>query len=176
MAERTGDGKRRQGLYVDELGAFDPVDLVTLSIGGNDAQWSEVLIECPHRVLLERCRQLFRRRGHVPPQTTPLTAWVERRLSLVTERVEATMGDLKAAAPDAAIVVAGYPHLAPASEDEQRCGKFDPPRLGEYVLRPSELGAIGARRWYEDFEGWAHRDRNGARADATETDCIDALT
>jgi len=126
----------RQGLNLEQIdGVTGGVDLVTMSIGGNDAQWTELLTEC----FFNNANNCFDTEVTFPGTSTPLTDWADARLDLVTERIEATLLDIKAAAPGATIVLAGYPHIAPATETERSCGKFNPRVLGANKLSPDEL-------------------------------------
>ena len=115
------------------------VDLVTLTIRGSDALWTEMLTHCyvefdcfglasdfpGHR---HASRRFHGRQDSVGPGTRRRDAPRHQQL----------------AAPDAVIVLAGYPFLVPETDEEQKCGKFRIPRFGQALaeLEPSELASI----------------------------------
>lgn len=107
--DRSGDLSNRLDLPVDEA-----TDLVTITIGGNDLEFAEVLKFCAFspdcttekfrgRRLDLKLREL---RDDLSPQLDEIYARIHQQ------------------APNARILVLGYPQLFPKSEDEQRCGKL----------------------------------------------------
>ena len=92
-------------------------DLVTLTIGGNDAGYIEVLVACA----LGSCdTPAFRRR-----RTAIIDAAKPRLENVYRAVVEQ--------APRARILVLGYPQLFPAKEGEQACSSLGP-FVGEQVM------------------------------------------
>ncbi|WP_159617827.1 SGNH/GDSL hydrolase family protein [Arthrobacter zhaoguopingii] len=79
-------------------GSLGPqTDLVTVSAGGNDAGFGQVAGACAASPL-ESCRRLIE-------ETTALA------LPALARDLDALYGQLRRAAPEAAVVVTGYPHL-----------------------------------------------------------------
>ena len=117
---------------------------MTISIGGNDAKWADVLGECFFEASEESADDCFNGINTFPGTDTPLNEWVEHRLGVVVARIEATAWDLRATAPNATIVLVGYPQLTPGLDEEQRCGKFDPPFFGRKKITPTEQNKFRA--------------------------------
>ena len=81
------------------------VDMVTITIGGNDAGFGEVVSTC----VTEADRDCYRAVRAVD-------------FSLIQAKVEGVLAELKATAPNAAIFLLGYPSLVPAfSPGQQVC-------------------------------------------------------
>jgi Ca2+-binding RTX toxin-like protein len=148
--------RRRQGFVLNDLEQQDEgVDLITVTMGGNDSNWSEIIKEC----FLDYGNSLFNDDGNstaadcfngllnFPGTGVPLDDYVEARLLLVAERTRVTLLDLKAISPEATIVLAGYPYIVPGSKPEQECGKLDPAWAGDRYLSPTEQNKI---RSYQD--------------------------
>jgi lysophospholipase L1-like esterase len=84
----------------------EPADLVTITIGGNDIGFAPVITDC----FVSDCvldGGLRRARDRIENELPPLLARDYRRL--------------KRAAPDATIVVVGYPRLFPSKTDREGC-------------------------------------------------------
>jgi lysophospholipase L1-like esterase len=95
-----------QGLQV-KPGILGPdVGLVTLTIGGNDLDFAKALIFCAKRT---SCLNDTYQDGKT------LEAWAEARLDSLRQELLALFGRLRGGAPNAHIVVLGYPHLLPES-------------------------------------------------------------
>ncbi|NND73647.1 MAG: hypothetical protein HKN44_01450 [Ilumatobacter sp.] len=109
-AVRTG---QVQGDYLVQAGGADPIDLVTLTIGGNDAEWTTVLKECINQTDVENC---FDGTLDFPGTEMTLREWADYRLSIIPTRLRQTLADIKSAAPEATVVLAGYPVFAPPAE------------------------------------------------------------
>lgn len=117
------DGTKVQGgegkTQIARLRDYEPgtIDVVLLSIGGNDATFSDVVEHC----LFERCIGDSR--------------WMERKLALVDrlgERVARTIRSVRDAAPGAEVYRIGYPDpLRPLPQD---CGSLGSDGLLEFVL------------------------------------------
>ncbi len=82
-------------------------DLVTITIGGNDAEFADILKRCA----LQGCIQLdvgFRQS-------------VEKQIDLVGDELFQTYDQIRAQAPNASIWVLGYPQLFPEGIVQQLC-------------------------------------------------------
>ena len=79
------------------LGQVGNVDMITVTIGGNDAGFADILKEC----LLTECDE------------DDLKAEDRESFADIGNRIEVVLRQLKAAAPDAAIFVLGYPYVTP---------------------------------------------------------------
>ena len=137
-------GTTRQNLSLAEIQALRDVDLVTMTIGGNDAKWADVLAECFFEASEQSANDCFDGINKFPGTQTPLNEWVDHRLGVVVARVEATVRDIRLTAPNATVVMVGYPQLTPGLDEEQRCGKFDPPFAGRKKITPTEQNKFRA--------------------------------
>ncbi len=135
---------RRQSNMLGEIQSIGDVDLITMTIGGNDAQWTEVVSECFFEASEESAHDCFDGINRFPGTDIPLDAWVAERLGIVASRVRTTVQDLRAVAPRATIVLVGYPQLMPESAEEQECGKLDPSFAGRKLLSKTEQDDIRA--------------------------------
>ncbi len=89
-----------------QIAALDgSVDLVTLSIGGNDVGWTEAVIGCS---ILEDCEEFANQDG---------TDIMSDRIKSIEPALTDAYNAVKAAAPNATIVVFGYAEFAPLTED-----------------------------------------------------------
>lgn len=84
-------------------------DLVTLSIGGNDAGFAEVLTTCQ---ATERCDELF-----AAPTSDDAEDLVAQRIDATFPAVVGALEAIQARAEDAAVVLVGYPRLFAAEEE-----------------------------------------------------------
>ena len=89
-------------------------DLVTITIGGNNVGFSDILQFCAYS---NDCTT-------EKYQGRTLEQVVTSRLDALGPKLESTYRQIRAQAPQAAIAVAGYPQLFPQSADEQNCGKI----------------------------------------------------
>ena len=119
------DGNTDWGQLQDLYGELPQTDqgwltpqttLVTLSVGGNDARFSDVLTGCI--LTLSDCinpgYKLTRHsNGKVDPQ--PLTDFEPVVIGLLKSHLLSVYRDIAALAPNAEIIVLGYPELFPAS-------------------------------------------------------------
>jgi hypothetical protein len=96
--------------------------LVTLSVGGNDARFADVLAGClltvtdctaPNYVLQRHSN------GVVDPQ--PLATFEPHVLSELQSHLVSVYSDVHRSAPNAEVVVVGYPHLFPADTANLSC-------------------------------------------------------
>jgi lysophospholipase L1-like esterase len=95
---RPGGELERRSAQIGRI-AGDP-GVVTITIGGNDVGFAGVLKDC----LLANCVTKYRR---------PSGDLLEARIAALGERLPALYGEIRAAAPRARVVVAGYPRLFP---------------------------------------------------------------
>jgi Concanavalin A-like lectin/glucanases superfamily/GDSL-like Lipase/Acylhydrolase family len=91
------------------------VDMITIGVGGNDAEWINVLTEA---CLNKACADFGF--GWVPPgapdkQKVNFEAWIDDRLKTVIERTRLTVRDTRAVFPNATIAFIGYPMLLPST-------------------------------------------------------------
>lgn len=93
-------------------------DLVTMTIGGNDVGFSKVVQTCALHACLAP--------GYKPLDGLSLTQWLPMKITAVRPLLVDTYLEVQRAAPEASVVVLGYPHLFPASEAEQTCLKLGP--------------------------------------------------
>ena len=102
-----------------QLAALDAdTDLVTLSIGGNDVGWSSAVIACL---------------GGTDAQCTGAVAVVDTRItSELPALLDTVYAEVAAAAPNAQVVVTGYPRL------------FSPEYGAYLAASPDELSALNA--------------------------------
>jgi GDSL-like Lipase/Acylhydrolase family len=100
------------------------VNLVTITIGGNDAGFADVLLECT----LHQCDRGERRRRILARVDEEVPPKVANTYRAIRERV-----------PNATLVVLGYPRLFPArGRDEPRCFAHKLPRARQLFL--NEVG------------------------------------
>jgi lysophospholipase L1-like esterase len=111
-----GDPSTRVDPQVDG-GTHPDVELVTLTIGGNDVVFSGVVRHC----LLETAcmsRHFDPPEAHrvVYPDGQPLLDWAGEALDTLSTNVGTVYGRLRESYPNARIIVIGYPHLFPADD------------------------------------------------------------
>ncbi|GLW72295.1 lipase [Kitasatospora phosalacinea] len=115
-AQQTEDGSNPPQL--DALGAG--TRLVTLGIGGNDAGFLDVLGRCA----IESVRHGLTGRGDEAPCRAYYTTGagrgeVQRKMTTTGERLTAVLAEIKRRAPQAEVLLVGYPALLP--QDPGRC-------------------------------------------------------
>jgi len=103
---QAGAGGAYDGRTQLDSASLAGADLVTLTLGGNDAGYIEVLVSCGlancHTRAFERSRAAM--------------------IDAVKPKLEAVYRAIGARAPHARILVLGYPQLFPATRAEQACG------------------------------------------------------
>src|SRR5581483_3116315 len=118
------------GPQLDALGA--DVDLVTLGICGNDIGFGQIAVLCAALSLFPPfgapCRHHFTRHGDE----------IGRRIDAVAPKVAAVLAAIRARAPDARILVVGYPVILPAAGP------------GCWPLMPVAIGDVA---WLRGVEG-----------------------
>jgi lysophospholipase L1-like esterase len=136
---------------VHRLAQMPDVGVVTLTIGGNDLGFGEVLRNC----VLRNCRRLYTRDG---------TDVIAERIGRLAGQLPRVYRRVQAAAPGARLLVAGYPRLFP-----RRPGRFTCAALG--TISRSEALFLNSKTAAADR---AIR-RAAARAHAIHTDVLDAF-
>jgi len=121
-----------------QLAALDAdTDLVTLSIGGNDVGWSSAVIACL---------------GGTDAQCTGAVAVVDTRItSELPALLDTVYAEVAAAAPNAHVVVTGYPRL------------FSPEHGTYLAASPAELSSLNAAADTLDAVIAAAADRAGSQ-------------
>ena len=113
------DWEPRQGRSLRDANTRQAVDMVTLSIGGNDLGFAEVIKSC----YLGDCAPDL--------QSRELTD----ELSALGDTLAEVLAEVKAAAPGAAVFVMGYPYLVPYSVlDYQKIAGISDPQLQSVAL------------------------------------------
>ncbi|MFJ4678387.1 SGNH/GDSL hydrolase family protein [Kitasatospora sp. NPDC088783] len=117
-AQRTDDGTNPPQL--DALSTA--TRLVTLGIGGNDAGFLDVLGRCA----VENVRHSLTGQGDAAPCRAYYTTGtgrgeVQRKMTATGERLTAALGEIRRRAPQAEVLLVGYPALLP--QDPARCAE-----------------------------------------------------
>lgn len=109
-AQRTGSGvTNRFGVQAAPGVLGRDVGLVTLTLGGNDADFSRVVLHCfTNAACLDAPFT-----DDAGATATSLRAWADAFLATLGARLDPVYARLRADAPEARIVVLGYPHLFP---------------------------------------------------------------
>ncbi|MEV4835377.1 hypothetical protein AB0K05_12690 [Nonomuraea sp. NPDC049486] len=104
----TDEGQFREPAQLDKGYLDENTTLVTLSVGGNDARFSAILTHCISRLSLDPCKETaLEEDGGVP-----LGESVPRQINdVVGPAVRDTLLAIHRKAPNAAIVLMGYPRL-----------------------------------------------------------------
>ena len=117
------DWEPRQGRSLRDANIRQAVDMVTLTIGGNDLGFAEVIKSC----YLGGCAPDL--------QSQELTD----ELSALGDTLAEVLAEVKAAAPRAAVFVMGYPYLVPYSDsDYDRYLQTNPNLRGVFLFNEPE--------------------------------------
>lgn len=154
---RSGSGQHNELPQLSQGRVGTHTDLVTMSIGGNDVGFADILKLCSFR----RCTTS----SYKPLGGIPFTEWVPAKID-ATERVLVdTYHDVQAEAPEAAVVIVGYPHLFPATSEEQTCAKLFPWDTSEQTFlrsmsvrfndRLTEATATSGVHYVDPMSRWA---------------------
>ncbi|MEV7772317.1 SGNH/GDSL hydrolase family protein [Kitasatospora sp. NPDC086791] len=138
-AQNTGNGSNPAQL--DALSA--DTRLVTLGIGGNDAGFMEVVIECAKDNLMDAVKGAIKQTRAASPcrdhySTGDGTDGVQHKVDAAGDRLGRVLQDIKRRSPQARVYVIGYPTLFPA--DPSSCL----PVLGTTVAAP-DLGFLAEK-------------------------------
>ena len=132
------------GPVAPQLAAVDPrADLVTVSLGVNDAGFGLILSLCSQLAPTDPqgapCRAHFQ---------TPAGDSLLSNVRAVGQRVKRTLRLVRRTAPDAQVVLIGYPQLAPqrGSCDELPFARGDYPYLQEFLVDVDLAMASAAKR------------------------------
>ena len=137
-----GAAGRYDGKTQIDSASLASANLVTLTLGGNDAGYVDVLVTCG----LGNCntRAFERSRAAIIARTKP--------------RLEKVYRAIAARAPHARILVLGYPHPFPAAKARQAC-----PALSPFQGEQDMLRRLGARLNGTIASAVATVARSGAR-------------
>ena len=125
VPERLGGSAQYGGEYGEEFTQLDrpengaDVDLVTITIGGNDVRFADILSHCAKYACLNKEYREF--------QT--LREWLPGKIRSIGSieggyNLDDTYQAIKDANPNATVVVLNYPFLFPATRSERSCGKL----------------------------------------------------
>lgn len=127
-------GGLTNGPQLDALGA--DVDLVTLGIGGNDIGFGEIILTCALRSLVlpitAPCRDHYNRNGDE----------LGNRIAATAPKVAAVLAAIRQRAPDARILVVGYPVILPAAGPG--CWPLMPVAVGDVAWLRTVEGRLNA--------------------------------
>lgn len=101
--------------------------LVTLTLGGNDLHFSDVLTKCflkSHCLDARFAPRVAADEVGLPPPA-PLHEWAQAALPVLEERLQRVFGLIRQAAPQARIVVLGYPPLLPTGHPPTKFNQCD---------------------------------------------------
>jgi lysophospholipase L1-like esterase len=122
------------GPQLDALSA--DVDLVSLGIGGNDIGFGEIILACALRSLVlpitAPCRDHYNRNGDE----------LGNRIAATAPKVAAVLAAIRQRAPDARILVVGYPVILPA--DGPGCWPLMPIAVGDVAWLRTVEGRLNA--------------------------------
>ncbi|MHA6757331.1 golvesin C-terminal-like domain-containing protein [Streptacidiphilus sp. PAMC 29251] len=107
---------------IDAAGYLDPdTTLVTISVGGNDARFSDVLSGCIETLdpCIDPAYYLTRGNGRVDPQ--PLITYEPEVITAEQSHLRAVYQAIHQQAPNARVLVLGYPHLFPQDTTIPNC-------------------------------------------------------
>jgi hypothetical protein len=103
----NGDGQYYEGAQLDQGYLDQYTSLVTLSIGGNDARFIDVLGECANPIGVDPCQNKV-----LDGDTAPLSqAEPDRIDNQVEPRIGAVLAQIHSLAPHAKILLMGYPRF-----------------------------------------------------------------
>jgi lysophospholipase L1-like esterase len=127
-------GGLTNGPQLDALGA--DVDLVTLGIGGNDIGFGEIILTCALRSLVlpitAPCRDHYNRNGDE----------LGSRIAATAPKVAGVLAAIRQRAPDARILVVGYPVILPAAGPG--CWPLMPIAVGDVAWLRAVEGRLNA--------------------------------
>lgn len=111
-----------------DLPVDDETDLVTLTIGGNDVQFSNVVLFCYVTADCTTGKYIA---------SDPLAKPIDQLLRELRPKLDEVYQQIRQQAPRARVLVLGYPHLFPRTKDEQNCR----------VLRQYNVPRAAQARW-----------------------------
>lgn len=104
-----------EGSQAPQLDALSKdTDLVTVTLGGNDVGFAEVMITC---ALTDNCQNTYKSGG---------TDQLKDRINKLAPRIKSMVTDIKRHSPTAKIMVVGYPKLFPSTNESHTCSSSYP--------------------------------------------------
>jgi lysophospholipase L1-like esterase len=103
---------------LDQGAVRSSTDLVTITIGGNDLGFADVVIFCARKDCADPDEEY--------KDGLDLESWARARLDALEPELRDLYAELRRSSGDATVVVAGYPYLFPASRSEQNCARLAP--------------------------------------------------
>lgn len=129
QAKRQYDGEHIQLQTLRDVAPH--VQLVTISIGGNDSGFVDTLSDCAQQPHCEN-HPPSSWANKIPGHEQVYSAFVEQDANYVRPRVRRVLQSIRTIVPTAQVVVVGYPHLFPSTPAEQHCDLLDPPQWFHY--------------------------------------------
>lgn len=120
------DGYGQELTQLDRGENGDHVDLVTITIGGNDVRFAKILQFCARNACMS---------GKTFDEGRSLKEWLPVEIDYSRHKLVNTYRAIKEANPNATIVVLSYPMLFPRSDAEQTCFKLSPWKGEQDFLR-----------------------------------------
>ncbi|MFF3248705.1 SGNH/GDSL hydrolase family protein [Streptomyces sp. NPDC002870] len=128
----------KQGTAAPQLNALTKdTDLITVSLGGNDLRFADVLRQCVIAGLADRqgspCRDQLNAGG---------ADQLAQRMAKLAPRIGSMLVDIDRRSPNARVVVVGYPALFPSKGDS--CGSSVPLAKGDVTYLDSTTKKLNA--------------------------------
>ena len=150
------------GTQLDQGEVAAETDLVTLTLGGNDAEFGRVMEFCGRNPCLDP--------NYKPVDGIPFTEWIENKIASLGPSLETSFSGVRSAAPDAITTVMGYPRLFPDTLSEQTCialdniiVEYEPTEqdyLNERAMQLNDIVAGSAEATGNTYVGVAERFTN----------------
>lgn len=121
------------GTQLNQGAITGSTNLVTITIGGNDAGFTDVLDLCFRHACMSPSYRPF------DPDRS-YKEWLEAEIDSLWDDLNATYSEIREASPSAVVAVLGYPRLFPATRAEQNCLKLNP-----WDGEQTDLNAMTAR-------------------------------
>ena len=124
ISAQVFDVAQKAGFPVQGDALTPHADLVTLTMGGNDLHFSDVLKLC---LSTSNCtNKVLKLSGVTPghgeddtPTGLPLSVWADKMLPIIQKRLTTVLTRIRSLEPDARIVIIGYPHLLPTDSGKR---------------------------------------------------------
>jgi lysophospholipase L1-like esterase len=110
------------GTQLEQGKLDDRTDLVTLTLGGNDIGFSTVLKKCAKQDCLKTSTRI---------NGQWVEDWAAAKLVDLPNRLVPVLRSIRADAPNASVVLLGYPRLFPTDAEHQGCAGLTPFNAGE---------------------------------------------
>lgn len=105
-------------VQLDQVAVTPEVTLATISIGGNDAAFADVVKKCATAACLSD--------DYRPYDDIPFSEWIAAKVDAIRPAVAHTYQTMNTEMPNSSVFVLGYPSLFPDSGAEQSCLKLTP--------------------------------------------------